>query len=103
MKIAGKVWKSRKSELWLAEVPILDLVTQAESIDEISDMVKDAIECHIDAKNFKVSVERRKNVIFIESNEPKLLTALILKRQRTRQKMTLEEVTTNLGASSINE
>ncbi|HXW53405.1 MAG TPA: helix-turn-helix transcriptional regulator [Myxococcota bacterium] len=103
MKIAGRLWKSRKSDFWLAEVAILDLATQAKTIEEIPDMVKDAIEGLVDAKKFKVEVQRRKNDIFIESNDPKLLTALILKRQRTRQRLTLEEVTANLGAKSINE
>jgi predicted RNase H-like HicB family nuclease len=103
MKIAGKAWKSRKNDYWLVEVPILDLVTQAESPDEITEMVKDAIECLVNRKKFKVSVEKRKNEIFVESNDPKLLMSLILKRQRAKQHMTLEEVTINLGAKSINE
>lgn len=103
MRLVGKTWKSKKSDIWLAEIPILDLATQAESPQDIPDMVKDAIECLVNKSKFKVSVEKRKGELFIESNNPKLLTGLILKRQRSRKHMTLEEVTANLGAKSIND
>ena len=42
MKIVGKIWKSKEDKFWLAEIPSLDLMTQATTKKEIPAMVKDA-------------------------------------------------------------
>lgn len=103
MKLAGKTWKSRKSNLWLVEIPLLDLVTQAQSKDDIPEMVKDAVESLINNKNFSVSVVLHNNIVYLEAKDLKNLIALILKRQRRKRKLTLEEVAIQLKAKSINE
>ena len=97
------MWKSRKDSFWLAEVPFLDLMVQAESKDEIGEMVKDAIELHIDDPSFMVAVTVAGDQLFIESNNPKKLIALILKRQRLKKRLKLDEVSSHLAAKSINE
>lgn len=103
MKIAGRIWKSRKDKFWLAEIPFLDLMVQAESKDELPEMIKDAIELLVGLKSFSVDVVLSDNDVFIESNDPKKIIALILKRQRQRKSLKLEDVASFLKAKSINE
>lgn len=103
MRLGGKTWKSRTSDFWLVEVPLLDLATQAEKKEEIPAMLKDAIESLVDDTSFLVNISMSDNTVFVESNDPKKLMALILKRQRASQQLTLQEVAENLNAKSVNE
>ena len=103
MKIIGKVWKSRKDQFWLAEIPFLDLLVQATSKEEIPETIKDAIELLVDDPNFLVDVTMTNNILFLDSNDPKKVIALILKRQRRKKSLKLEEVASHLNAKSINE
>lgn len=103
MKIEGKFWKSKKSPFWLAEIPLLDLVTQAEAKEKLPEMVKDALESLINDLNFSVTVTLFDNQLFIDSNDPKRLIALMLKRQRHKKGLTQEQVTANLKSKSAND
>ncbi len=103
MKLAGKIWKSRKSNVWLGEFPLLDLATQADTKEEIPAMIKDAIEALVNDKHFSVDISLHKNALYLEAPDQKKLIALILKRQRRRKKLTLEEVAAHLHTKSINE
>lgn len=103
MKIAGKVWKSRKDSLWLAEIPFLNVMTQAESKEEIPEMVQDAIELLADDGKFSVQVVLENSSLYVEANDIKKLIALILKRQRLKKGFKLEEVSSHLKAKSIND
>ncbi len=87
----------------MAEIPLLDVVTQAHAKREILAMVKDAIETLVGDKTFSVRVTMHENVVCIDSSETKHLIALILKRQRRKRKLTLEDVSEKLHAKSINE
>ncbi len=103
MKIGGKVWKSRKDDFWLSEIPLLNLMVQANSKKEVPEMVKDAIELLVDDPTFVIDAILVDNFLFIESNNTKKLIALILKRQRQKKHLKLEEIASNLNAKSINE
>lgn len=103
MKIVGNIWKSEEDKFWLAEIPALDLMTQAKNKKEIPGMVKDAIELLVDDSAFSVDVTVLNNFVFLDANDTKKLIALILKRQRQRKHLNLEEVASHLKARSINE
>jgi len=103
MKLGGRIWKSRKDKFWLAEVPLLQVTTQGTTQKELLEMVKDAIELLVDDPAFSIDVTLIGNSLFIESNDPKKLIGLILKRQRHRKKLKLEDVAALLGAKSLNE
>ncbi len=103
MMIHGVMWKCGDEPGWLADVPLLDFMTQAESKDEVPEMVKDAIESMMYDSEFYVDVTYKDNTLFIVPNIPKKLVAFLLKRQRLRRRLTLEEVTANLHARSIND
>lgn len=103
MTVEGKVWKSTTSIFWLAEIPLLDLVTQAEAKDKLAEMVKDALETVINDSTFFVTVNLLQNQLLIEANDSKKLMALILKKQRNKRGLTQEEVAKNLNSKSVND
>lgn len=87
MKIEGKVWESSTDGFWLAEVPFLDILTQAETKEETPAMVKDAIELYVNAPTYSAVVTLANNRLLIESNYPRKLIALALKRQRQKNNL----------------
>lgn len=101
MNIEGKVRK--RGTHWIIEIPLLDLMTQANDKKDVAAMAKDAIECLIDDPTFSVVVHTIGNKILIDSQSPKSLMALALKRQRARREMSQLEVARKLGAKSVNE
>ncbi len=103
MRLEGRIWKSKKSAFWLAEVPLLDLVTQAETKEELPEMVKDALESLVNDPAFSVTVSLSDNQLFIDSNCPKIVLSLMLKRQRHKRGLTQEEVAKNLNSKSVND
>ncbi len=103
MKIVGKVWKSEQDKFWLAKIGSLDLMVQATRKKEIPAMIKDAMELLVDAPEFSVKVTMHDDFVFVDANDTKKLIALILKRQRQKKHLNLEEVATHMHARSINE
>ena len=80
MQITGKIWKSKHDNFWLAEVPGLRILTQAETKEKTPEMVKDAIELYINDSTFLATVTLSSNQLLIETNNPEKLIALALKR-----------------------
>lgn len=103
MKIVGTIWKSEEDKNWLVEINALDLMTQATKKKDIPAMVKDAVELLADDSSFSVKATVVENFIFLDANDIKKLIALILKRQRQKNHLNLEEVASHLRARSINE
>jgi hypothetical protein len=103
MQIAGKVWKSKKSNVWLGEIPLLDLATQAPTKNKVPGMIKDAIEALVDDETFLIKVSLLKDVLIVEAQDQKKLMSLVLKRQQRKNKLTLEDVALQMHAKSINE
>lgn len=54
MRFAGRIYKDGK--FWLAEIPILDLITQGHTKKEAYLMVADMIETLVNRDGFKVTV-----------------------------------------------
>lgn len=101
MRFAGKIYKDGK--FWLAEIPILDLMTQGRTKKEAYLMVADMIESIIDKESFKVKVyKRQKDTFEIGSEESKHMIGLLLKRKREISGLSLSQVATRLGMSSRN-
>src|SRR3990167_2093565 len=103
MRLEGKIWKSKTSKFWLIEVPLLDVVTQGTSKEDAFLMIKDAIELLVNKKGFKVQVFFGKGSDFsVESNNPKILIAFMLKRLRTLMGLSVRDVATRLNSKSPN-
>jgi len=101
MRFSGKIYKDGK--FWLAEIPILDLMTQGHTKGEAYEMVVDMLESLINNKEFKAEVfKKSKDTFEISSSEPKYMISLLLQRKREISGLSLAQVANRLGASSRN-
>ena len=101
MRFYGKVYKD--GNFWLAEVPLLDAMTQGHTRKEAFVMVKDLVETLVNRSDFSVTVHPGKHGDFeVSSNDPRGLISLFLRRQRERSGLSLSEAAERLGARSRN-
>jgi len=88
---------------WAIEVPILGIATQGATKKEAFEMVVDAVEALVDKQGFHVEVHRGDRESFeLGTDDPAALTALLLRRLRSRAGLTLAEVAARLDAKSLN-
>jgi len=101
MRFSGKVYKDGK--FWLAEIPILNLMTQGHTKSEAYEMVVDMLESLANKKDFKAKVYKKSKDSFeVGSSEPKHMISLLLQRKRELSGLSLSQVAERLGASSRN-
>ncbi|MFH1980978.1 MAG: helix-turn-helix transcriptional regulator [Pseudomonadota bacterium] len=101
MRFYGKVYKDGK--FWLAEVPLLDAMTQGHTRMEAFGMVADLLESLVNRAGFSVTVHPGKHGDFeVSSSDPRALISLFLRRQREKSGLSLSEAATRLGAKSRN-
>jgi DNA-binding transcriptional regulator YiaG len=101
MRFSGKIYKDGK--FWLAEIPILSLMTQGHTKREAYEMVADMLESLANKKDFKAEVYKKsKDTFEVSSSEPKHMISLLLQRKRELSGLSLSQVATRLGASSRN-
>ena len=81
MRVQGRIFED--GGFWLAEVPILDAMTQGTSREDALDMAKDMVETLANRPGFSVTVHSHADGnIELGSDDVRGLAALI--RQRTR-------------------
>jgi len=101
MRFEGKL--IRDGRFWLAEIPLLDGMTQGRTRKEALAMAADWLETMIDRKGFRAFVyPRGSNEFEIAGNDVAAMTALLLKRRRQATGASLRQVAERLGASSRN-
>ena len=101
MRIYGRVYKDGR--FWLAEVPILDAMTQGYTRKEAFSMVKDLLETLANRPGFTVTVHPgKRGHLEVSSNDSRGLIGLLLRRQRERSGLSLAEAAERLGAKSRN-
>ena len=101
MRFEGRVKK--EGRFWRVEIPAFDAVTQGRTKREAYAMAEDLIETMADTRGFKVTAFPSAGEIFeIEANRIGILVALLLRRQRERQGLTLNEAAERLGQRSRN-
>ena len=101
MRFEGRVKK--EGRFWLAEIPAFDAVTQGRTKREAFAMAEDLIETMAAEKGFRVKAFPSSGETFeIEANRIGVLVALLLRRQRERQGLTLAEAAERLGQRSRN-
>ncbi len=99
MRLAGRIWKDGK--FWLAEVPMLDAMTQGRTRPEAFRMLADLIETMADKKGFRVRLYPTLRGAFeIGSDDAATLVAIMLRRQREKHGLSLSAVARRLGARS---
>lgn len=101
VKFEGKLLKEGK--YWAVCVPALDVYTQGKSQKDALAMIREAVELMVDRKKFAVSVDPLPdNQFALRAKKPdddKYLIALMLKNQRAKYGLTLQEVADRLGVS----
>lgn len=101
MRFYGKVYKDGK--FWLAEVPILDAMTQGYTQKEAYAMVEDLLETLTNRPGFSVKVHPGKHGDFeVSSSDTRGMISLLLRRQRERSGLSLAQAAARLGAKSRN-
>ncbi len=101
MRLRGTV--SKDGRFWLAEVPILDAMTQGRTRREAFEMIADWIETMADSPGFSVTVHGGSSDEFeISSNNTKAMVCLLLQRQRHMSGLSLAEAAARLGVRSRN-
>ena len=101
MRFEGRMHKQGRT--WAIEVPILGVVTQGRTRSDAYLMVADAIEALVNKSGFSVEVFPGEGGYFeVGSSDFAPLTALMLKRQRLLNGVTLAEAARRLSSSSPN-
>ncbi len=99
MRLSGRIWKDGR--FWLAEVPMLDAMTQGHSQAEALRMIADLVESMADKKGFNVDVfPGARGTFEIGCEDAASLVAVMLRRQREKHGLSLAEVARRLGARS---
>ena len=101
MRFPGKIYKDGK--FWLAEIPILEAMTQGHTRKEALEMVADMVETMANKKGFKAEVVLGSGGNFeVGSADLKPLISLLLQRKRELSNLSLAQAAERLGASSRN-
>lgn len=101
MRFPGRI--NKDGRVWLVEIPAFDGFTQGRTKREAFAMAKDLIETMAGANGFRVTVYPTGGETFeIGANRLGVLLALLLRRQRERQGLTLAEAAKKLGQTSKN-
>ena len=101
MRFEGKV--VHEGRFWLAEIPLLDAITQGRSRKEALEMIADWMETMVNRDDFRAEVHPRGRHEFeVSGNDAAAMTALLLRRRREASGASLRDVASRLGVSSRN-
>lgn len=101
MRFEGKVF--RDGRFWLAEIPLLDAMTQGRTRKEALAMIGDWLETMVDRHGFRAEVHPRDGGEFeVSGNDAGAMVALLLRRRRESSGASLRDVASRLGAASRN-
>lgn len=101
MRFEGKVL--RDGRFWLAEIPLLDAMTQGRTRAEALEMIADWLETMVNRPDFRAEVHPRGKYEFeVSGSDVGAMTALLLRRRREASGASLRDVASRLGASSRN-
>ena len=99
-----EVRTEKDGKFWLIEVQALDVMTQGRTKKEAYEMLADAIELLVGRPDFKVSVHvaKKGQDVTLSANDSDVLIALMLRRQREKYGLTLQQLAERLGSKSPN-
>lgn len=101
MRFEGKL--VRDGRFWLAEIPLLDAVTQGRTRADALEMIGDWLETMVNRKGFKARVfPTGKETFEVSGSNAAAMTALLLRRRREAAGASLRDVASRLGVSSRN-
>jgi predicted RNase H-like HicB family nuclease len=101
MRFEGKVF--RDGRFWLAEIPLLEAMTQGRTRAEALTMIADWLETMVNRADFRAEVHHHgKSEFEVSGTDVPAMTALLLRRRREASGASLRDVASRLGASSRN-
>lgn len=101
MRFEGRVY--REGKFWLAEIPLLDALTQGKSRKDALAMAADWLETMINRSDFRAEIHEHTNDEFeVSGTDAGAMTALLLRRLRESNGASLRDVASRLGSSSPN-
>ena len=101
MRFSGKIYKDGR--FWLAEIPILDVMTQGHTRKEALEMAADMVETMANKEGFRVKVALVSgNEFEVGPTDHNSLISLLLRRKRELSGLSLSQAAKRLGASSRN-
>jgi Helix-turn-helix len=101
MRFEGRL--VRDGRWWLAEVPMLEALTQGRTRKEALEMIADWLETMVDRQDFVATVYPRGPRDFeIAGSDAAALIALLLRRRREAAGTSLRDLALRLGSSSRN-
>jgi hypothetical protein len=101
LRFEGRIFED--DGFWLAEIPILDAMTQGHTREEAYSMAVDLIETMVDRKGFRVHLFRGEGDSFeIGSSDISDLITLILRQRRVASGLSLAATSSRLEQRSRN-
>lgn len=101
MRFEGRVFRDGRH--WLAEIPMLDALTQGRTRADALNMVADWLETMVDRPGFTATVHPQGPSSFeISGSDAAAMVALLLRRRRAASGATLREMASRLGVASPN-
>lgn len=101
MRLRGRIY--RRGRDWLAEIPMLDAMTQGRSRKDALAMAADLVESLANRRGFVAHVHPGPHDTFeLSGNDLRPLVALVLRRKREASGLTLAQAAQRLGARSRN-
>jgi len=101
MRFEGRLQKDGR--FWLAEIPLLNAMTQGRTRKEALEMAADWLVTMVDRPGFRAEVHPRGKFEFeVSGSSAAAMTALLLRRQREASGSSLSDVAKRLGVTSRN-
>lgn len=101
MRFEGRVFRDGRH--WLAEIPMLDALTQGRTRADALHMIADWLETMVDRPTFTATVHPQGPSSFeISGSDAAAMVALLLRRRRAASGATLREMAARLGVASPN-
>ncbi len=101
MRFQGKIYQDGR--FWLAEVPILEAMTQGSTRKEALAMIGDWFETMVNQAGFFVTIYPSKKETFeVGSSDVRNMVSLLLRRRREASGLSLAEAAQQLGVRSRN-
>lgn len=93
----------RDGRFWLAEIPLLDAMTQGRTRIEALEMIADWLETMVNREEFRATAHSTsKNGFELSGNDAAAMTALLLRRRREASGASLREIAERMGSTSRN-
>ena len=101
MKVWGEIYKDKKTGLFVIKLPIVEAITQDDTVEGAVEAIREVIELYDENLTFSLTLHDNKS-FYLTTDDTKSFLALVIKKQREAQGISLSSVAEKLGYSSRN-